>query len=182
MVDFRSLVPWRDKSQPALPRDDAYDPFTTFRREVDRLFEDFFGGGRALASPLFGGHGVTPSIDMAETDTEVIITAELPGLEEKDFQVTVSGDVLTIKGEKKAEHEQTNGDTRYMERRYGAFSRSLRLPFAIGEEKVDAQYNKGILTIRLPKPAELQKPARKIDGTHGLTPAAVYAGNASGVP
>jgi HSP20 family protein len=87
----------------------------------------------------------------------------LPGLDEKDFEVTVSGDILTLKGEKKAERDERNGDAHYVERRFGSFSRSVRLPFEVKDEKVDASYDKGVLTVRIPKPAELQRPARRID-------------------
>jgi HSP20 family protein len=73
----------------------------------------------------------------------MIVTAELPGLDEKDFQISLTGDVLTIKGEKKLEHEQKNGNGHYRERRYGSFSRALRLPFELKDEKIDAAYQKG---------------------------------------
>jgi HSP20 family protein len=94
---------------------------------------------------------------------ELIVTAELPGLDEKDFEVTVSGEVLTLKGEKKAEHEERRGDAHYVERRLGGFSRSLRLPFEARNAKIDAKYDKGVLMIRVPKPVELQRPARRIE-------------------
>jgi len=162
MVDFKALVPWRGKSEPPVRWEDAYGPFAAFRREMDRMFDDFFGG-RAVAAPFNGAWtGVTPSMDLNETDKELIVTAELPGLDEKDFEVTVSGDLLTLKGEKKAEREERRGDAHYVERRFGSFSRSVRLPFEVEDEKVDAQYAKGVLTIRIPKPAEQQRPARRV--------------------
>jgi HSP20 family protein len=102
-------------------------------------------------------------MDLAENDKEVVITAELPGLDEKDFEVTVAGDLLTIKGEKRSDHEQRNGSSYYAERRYGSFSRSVRLPFEVQGEAVEARYDKGVLTVRLPKPAELQRPVRRIE-------------------
>jgi HSP20 family protein len=77
--------------------------------------------------------------------------------------MTLAGDLLTIKGEKKSEHEEKNGDATYIERRYGSFRRSVRLPFEAGNEKVDATYDKGVLTIRVPKPAEVQKALRRIE-------------------
>jgi HSP20 family protein len=161
----RGLIPWRGWTEPLARRDELYDPFTAFRREVDRMFDDFFDGlGRSALSPFFGSWSeVTPTMDVTETEKELVITAELPGLDEKDFEVTISGDVLTLKGEKKSEreHRARNGD--YVERRYGTFSRSVRLPFDVGDEKVDATYEKGVLTIRIPKPAELQRPARRIE-------------------
>jgi HSP20 family protein len=164
-MDFKSLVPWRDKSQTPATRDDFFDPFVNFRREVDRMFDDFFNnfgfGGRSLR-PLAGGWQ-GPTVDVAESDKEMVVTAELPGLDQKDFEVTLAGDILTIKGEKKAEHEQKDGDHYYMERRFGAFSRSVRLPFEVKDEKVDAKYDKGVLTIRVPKPVEAQKAVRRIE-------------------
>src|SRR4051812_48498337 len=94
---------------------------------------------------------VAPAVDIEQNDNEIVVTAELPGLEEKDFEVTVSGDVLTIKGEKKSEREQKNGNGHYTERRFGSFSRSVGLPFEVTDQNVDARYDKGILTIRIPK-------------------------------
>lgn len=167
-MDLKSLVPWRNsKSNVPATRDDYFDPFVTLRREMDRMFDDFFtgfGGGRGL--PAAGGSwngAVTPIIDVSESDREVVVTAELPGLNDKDFEVTLAGDLLTIKGEKKSEHEEKNGDATYVERRYGSFARTLRLPFEVGNEKVDASYDKGVLTVRVPKPAEAQKAVRRIE-------------------
>ena len=167
-MDLKSLVPWRNnKSNVPATRDDYLDPFVTLRREMDRMFDDFFtgfGGGRGL--PAAGGawnSTVTPTIDVSETDKEVVVTAELPGLNDKDFEVTLAGDLLTIKGEKKSAHEETNGDATYVERRYGSFARTMRLPFEIGNEKVEAKYDKGVLTVRVPKPAKAQKAVRRIE-------------------
>jgi HSP20 family protein len=163
-MNFGSLIPWRDKSQVPAERRDYYDPFVAFRREVDRMFEDFFGtfaSGRL--QPWSGWQAVSPTMDVTESDKELVVTAELPGLDEKDFEVTLAGDVLTIKGEKKVENEDRNGGSYYVERRFGSFSRSIRLPFEAGEEKVEAKYDKGVLTIRIPKPAEVQRAVRRIE-------------------
>jgi len=161
MMDFRSLVPWRDRSQAPTARDDFFDPFLNFRREVDRIFDSFFEGFGARA----GGDGnwLAPAVDIAESDKELVLTAELPGVNEKDVEVTLADDLLTIKGQKKAEHEEKNGSFTYAERRYGSFSRSIRLPFHAGDAEVDAKYDKGVLTIRIPKPAEVQKAVRRIE-------------------
>ena len=165
MVDFKALVPWREKSQMPAPREDYPEPFLSFRREVDRMFDDFFSGfGRRSVGAPFGSWGnPSPSIDVAENDKEIVVTAEMPGLDEKDFEVTVSGDLLTLKGEKKAEHERRSGEAYYMERRFSSFSRSLRLPFEVRDEKVDARFDKGVLSIRVPKPADMQKQERRIE-------------------
>jgi HSP20 family protein len=161
---MKSLIPWSGKSQTPSLRDDAHDPFTAFRRDVERVFDDFFGGlaGRGFGPPSSFG-AITPDIDVGETDSEVVIAAEIPGLDEKDFDVMLSGDLLTIKGEKRSEREQKNGDSYYIERRFGSFSRSVRLPFVATDEKVDASYDKGVLTIRVQKPKELQQSVRRID-------------------
>ena len=129
------------------------------------MFDDFFNGfGSRSLRPMTGSwQGVTPTVDVAETDKDVLITAELPGVNEKEVEVTLSGDILTIKGEKKAEHEQKDGDTYYTERRFGSFSRSVRLPFEATDENVDAKYDKGVLTIRVPKPPEAQRAVRRIE-------------------
>jgi len=161
MVDIRSLVPWRARPQAPAIRDESFDPFVSFRREVDRMFDTFFDGFGWPSS--VGWTGLTPALDVAETDKELVITAEVPGVTEKDVDVTLAGDLLTIKGEKKAEEEQKNGALSYVERRYGSFSRSVRLPFAVKDENVDATYDKGVLTIRIPKPAEVQNASRRIE-------------------
>jgi HSP20 family protein len=163
MVDFKSLVPWRnEKSQVPATREDFFDPFVTFRREMDRMLDDFFGGS-ALRPTYAGWQGTALAVDIDETDRELIVTAELPGVNDKDVEVSLAGDVLTIKGEKKAAREQKNGDSYYAERRFGSFSRALRLPFEVRDENVDAKFKDGVLTIHLPKPAELQKPVRRIE-------------------
>jgi HSP20 family protein len=164
-MNLGDLIPWRDKSQVSTPRDDFFDPIVSLRREMDRMFDDFFNGssGRGLR-PLAGGwSGVTPTIDVEEHEKEVVVTAELPGLDDKDFELTLMGDILTIKGEKKAEHEHKNGEAYYTERRYGAFSRAVRLPFEVKDENIDAKYDKGVLTVRIPKPADVQKAVRRIE-------------------
>ena len=91
MVDFKALVPWRNKSQTPAPREEYFDPFVTFRREVDRMFDDFFGGfGRRAVGSALGSWGTpTPSMDVTENDKEIVVTAEMPGLDDKDFEVTV---------------------------------------------------------------------------------------------
>src|ERR1700694_4864554 len=143
-MDLKSLIPWRDRSQTPANREDFFDPMVTFRREVDRMFDDFLNGfgGSTLRPMTNGWQGVTPVIGVAETEKDMVITAELPGVSEKEVEVTLAGDILTIEGEKKAEHEQKNGDAYYMERHFGSFSRSLRLPFEVKDEKVNAKYDK----------------------------------------
>jgi HSP20 family protein len=134
-------------------------PFVSLQREVERLFEDF---GRGFPSLTGGnGGGLVPSTDVIETDKEIEITAELPGLEDKDVQVNFADGVLTIRGEKKAEKEEKDKNYRLVERSYGSFERSIALPEGVKPEDVKATIAKGVLTVKVPKPAPAQ--ARKIE-------------------
>ena len=128
------------------------------------MMDDFVNGfdNDGLAT-MNGWRAGAPAIDINETEKEMVIIAEMPGLDEKDFQISVSGDMLTIKGEKKIEHKQKDGNGYHRERSYGAFSRSLRLPFDVKDEQIDATYQKGVLTIHVPKPADAQKAVRQIE-------------------
>jgi HSP20 family protein len=160
MVDFNALVPWRNnKSEVATKRDDFFDPFVSFRREMDHMFDRFFDG--FPASTGTARQALTPAVDVDETDKEMVITAELPGVSE-DVEVSLVGDVLTIKGEKKSEKEQKDGDSTYIERRFGSFARSVRLPFEVKDGQVDARFKDGVLTITLPKPTDMQRSVRRI--------------------
>src|SRR5512135_1131995 len=120
------------------------------RREMDRLFEDFFAprawfGGRPWEAEW------SPAVDVSETPEAVTVKAEVPGLDPKDIDISLVGDVLTIKGEKKSEREEKKENYHLVERSYGSFSRSLRLPAAVDIDQIDAKYDKGVLTITCPK-------------------------------
>ena len=161
-MNFGALTPWRSKSEVTAPRQDYFDPLVTFRREVQRMMDDFFSANTGRGSEFGSWQGGLP-VDVSETDKELIVSAELPGLDQKDFEVTVAGDVLTIKGEKKHEHEDKNGNGYYRERQFGSFYRSIRLPFEVKDESVDARYRNGVLTVHLPKPADSQLASRRIE-------------------
>jgi HSP20 family protein len=119
------------------------------RREMDRLFEDFFGPGRRALRPL--EMEWAPAVDVEETADQVTVKAEIPGITPKDIDISLSGDVLTLKGEKKAEREEKGKNYHLVERSYGSFSRSLRLPAAVDADKIDATYKDGVLTVTCPK-------------------------------
>ena len=149
-MNLRSLMPiGRDRN---IARQPAGNPFTSLQQEVDRIFDDFTRGWPATA----GAPDVTPRMDVAETDKEYEITAELPGLEEKDVQVNVADDVLTIKGEKKAEKEQKEKNYHLYERSYGSFSRTLQLPPGVNADAIQAHISNGVLKVTVPKPAPAQ--------------------------
>lgn len=131
-------------------------PFNLLQQEIDRVFEDFAGWrfGRADL-PTF-----TPSMEVSETDKTIEITTELPGIEEKDVEISIADGVLSIRGEKKAEREEKNKSYRLVERSYGSFQRSLALPPGIDPDAIKANMSKGVLKVTLPKPAASQ--AQKI--------------------
>jgi HSP20 family protein len=134
------------------------DPFSALRAEVDSLFDSFMGGLPAF-SGMFGtsggrGFALTPHLDVRETDKEIVVEAELPGIDEKDISLDLKHGVLTIRGEKKHEHDEEKENYRMMERRYGSFQRSVRLPDTVDEDKVEASFNNGVLKVSLPKRPE----------------------------
>lgn len=131
------LMPWK-----------PFQELARLRDEMDRLREEFFGERRFFAP---SERRWRPSLDVAETKDKLIVTAEIPGMGAEDIDISVSGDTLTIKGEKKQEREEREENYHLSETRYGAFSRSIRLPAEIDEKGVDATYKKGILKIALPK-------------------------------
>jgi len=141
------------------------DPFRGFRTQLDSLFEDWFG--RSMGGTL------APRVDVSETAKEVTLKIELPGVEEKDIDVSLSGNQLTVKGEKKTEHEERKdgekgGDDRVfhrVERTFGAFQRTMTVPFDVEPDKVSADFKDGVLTVTLPKPegAGGQPQARRIE-------------------
>jgi len=145
---FRDLIPW-SKNQELAPARDSFDPFLTLHREMNRLFDDVFRGfGTNGLSPLMEGRLGWPKVELSETDKALIVSAELPGLTEKDVNVEIAGDILKIRGEKKAEH---NGEGKYFtERYYGAFERQIPLD-DVQEDKAEASFKNGVLTISLPK-------------------------------
>jgi HSP20 family protein len=135
-------------------------------REIEKTFEDFSRRSPLAGFPGFGGDGgVMLKIDVAEGKDAVEVTAELPGCNEEDIDVTLEEGVLTIRGEKKTERDETDKDKNWqvVERSYGSFSRSIPLPFTPDPAKVEARFDKGVLRVKLPKPAELAKKEKKIE-------------------
>lgn len=134
------LVPWRGRSE-----------VDRFRGEIDRMFDDFF-----TRSPFrsFERGDWMPAVDMSENEKEIVIHAEIPGMDAKDIDISLNGRVLTMKGERKQEQEDKDKNYHRIERRYGSFSRSFELPADVDGNKVNAAYKDGVLTLNLPKTKE----------------------------
>lgn len=162
-MDIRDLMPWV-APRGAEPLASGEHPLRTLQDELNRVFDSLVrtipGAGAAAAVAQFLGEG--PRIDVVEAETEVRVSAELPGLEEKDIEVSLSGDLLTIKGEKKADVEQQLLNYHVNERVFGAFSRSIPLPAGIDADAVTAAFRNGVLTITVPKTQEAVKEAKRI--------------------
>jgi HSP20 family protein len=130
------------------------------RREMDRLWDDYFGPGRRALKPM--EMEFAPAVDVKETADQIVIKAEVPGIDAKDINISITGDVLTIKGEKKSEHEEKEENYHLVERSYGSFARSLVLPAAVDMDKIEAKYDKGVLTVTCTKKEEVKPKAIEI--------------------
>lgn len=152
-------------------------PLMSLRDQIDDMFDRYFQdwprwpriGQVWDIEPGFRlkGFGRTPSVDLSETDKGYEVTAELPGLDEQDLDVNVTDDILTITGEKKEEREEKKKDYYVQERRYGKFSRSLRLPQDADADKIRARFDKGVLSLEIPKAGAPKKKRRKVSVSKG---------------
>ena len=159
-MTIRDLIPWGRSHASAPTRySEDVNPLVNFRREIDRLFDDVFRGFEGL--PGVAGRGFSwPSLEVAETDKEIRVTAEVPGLGEKDVEVLLAEGMLTIRGEKKSETEDK--EQHFSERFYGRFERRIALPAEVEPDKVEASFKNGVLTVTLPKSAKAQERVKRI--------------------
>jgi HSP20 family protein len=142
---FRELTPFRD--------------FERMRRDMDRFWDSFFERGVRRTDEEGGW---LPSLDVAETKDEIVVKAEVPGMDPKDIDISLSDGLLTIKGEKKQEREEKEEDYHLVERSYGTFTRSVRLPKEVRRDKISASYKNGVLKVTLPKSEEAKQKEIKI--------------------
>ena len=154
-MNIRDLNPFAGRRTDVVPL--ANSPITALQREIDRVFDGF-----TQAWPSFGSLTLMPRMDVVERDDSIELTAELPGLEEKDVEVTLKDNVLYLKGEKKSEREETEGGRKFVERSYGTFSRAIELPPGISADAIRASMAKGVLTLTLPKPTPSAADATRI--------------------
>jgi HSP20 family protein len=151
----------------------AVSPWRGMHDEIDRMMSGFFGSGfgrfptrlfdfEPLPRQAAMAGALTPRVDVTETDQEIQLSAELPGMEEKDVELLVQDDVLTIRGEKKLEKEEKKKNYHVVERQYGSFQRSYELPDIVDQEKIAAKFDKGVLQVTLPKTAKAKETSRKI--------------------
>jgi HSP20 family protein len=166
----RDLIPWgRNRSSvPSTYQSEEVSPFLTLHREMNRLFDDVFNRFEGGVPSLIGRgwpsgswlSGSWPSLEVNASDKAVRVSAELPGMDDKDVEILVDDGVLTIRGERKSETEDK--DRHFSERYYGRFERSIALPYEVEEDKAEASFRNGVLTVTLPKSAKAQDKAKRI--------------------
>ena len=150
----------------SLRRSGELRPFVSLQSEINDLFEDLWKGwGVPAAWRGWREEGFAPDVDVSETDQDITVKLDLPGMSEKDVQVEVTGDALTIRGEKKEEREESGRTYRVSERSYGSFTRSFRLPSSVAADKAAAAFKNGEMTVTLPKTTESKKAVKKIEIT-----------------
>ena len=166
---IRDLIPWsRQENRLPVPvsaeRERGDHPLLSLHRDVNRLFDDVFRGFDSRLPALgrfssFGGGG-WPNVEVSDGEKEIRVTAEVPGLKEKDVEVLLEDGVLTLKGEKRSETEDK--DRQFSERFYGRFERRIPLGYEIDDDKVSANFKNGVLTVSLPKTERAQAKAKRI--------------------
>ncbi len=165
-----SIIPWRNKSAdvPA-GRESA---ISDIRSEFNRLFDSFLREPLGSLSDTFSWGRWSPMLDVSQSDTGITVRAEVPGVDPKDIDITVTGDRLTIAGEKKETVEKKDEDVCQRESRYGAFSRTLQLPTSVDPQQVTAEYANGVLTVQLkktPTAAAKKIPVKSATSSNGGT-------------
>jgi HSP20 family protein len=162
-MQIRDLIPWGNNKGSEIAKRDDDNPVLSLQRDVNRIFEDFW---RRFDQPLgalarwdTGG----PRTDVAETENALEISVELPGLDQKEIDVSLTDGALTIKGEKKSEHEENKKGYHLSERSYGSFYRTIPLPSGVDTDKANARFKNGVLTVTLPKTADALARVKKIE-------------------
>ena len=164
-MKIRDLVPFRKNNNISVRREEA-QPMVNLQNQMNRLFDDFWRGWDQWPfEDLQTFCAYSPSVDIAETTKHLEVTAELPGMSDKDVEITLSprGDTLTIRGEKKEEREGKKEGAYWAERSYGAFCRTVALPTEVHEKDADASMKNGVLTVKLVKRSPEEGGRRRIE-------------------
>lgn len=160
-MNLKSIIPWKKQEQAPINPESNGAPVDLFQKRMNDLFEDFFSGSPDLWQDL--RRSLYPVVDVSETGKEIKITAELPGIDKNDLEVTISKDMVTIQGEKKEETTEEKGDLRHSECSYGYFHRSITLPPGVDPDKAQAKFKRNVLKISVPKTPEAQSRRRTIE-------------------
>ena len=159
---MRDLIPWGRSRAPA--RHEETSPFLSLHRDMNRLFDDVFRNF-GLMGEFAPNRLAWPNVEISETERDIRVTAELPGLEERDIEIDIDAGTLTLRGEKRTEIDDK--DRRYSERSYGRFERRLTLAAEIDEDRAKAAFKNGVLTVTLPKTERARQNVKRIPIQHG---------------
>ena len=161
-MKLNSLTNWWKNDKQDKNRDVSH-PISSLQSDINRVFDSFFGDFPLTSMrSFFDDHSLSPKVNIIDKEKEIRIEADLPGVDEKDLDVSIHGDHLLIKGEKKFEKEDKSGDYHVMESSYGSFSRVIPLPDGLDTSKIDAVYKKGVLKLIIPKTKEIQNQVKKV--------------------
>jgi len=170
MVDTASKIPVKADANAPAPATSPWFSYDALRREVDRLFDDFGNGWfKTLPARAFNADAArgldlkVPAVDIVEKERGYEVTAEVPGLDANGLEVTLRNGNLVIKGEKQEEIDENGKDYHLHERRFGSFERAFAIPDGVDEDKIEARFDKGVLTVSMPKTAAAQQPEKKIE-------------------
>ena len=167
-MQIRDLMPWsrenREDREMTRRENEHSSPVSLLQRDINRVFDEFWNRfDSGLVPSGMGLSAFGPSTDVNETDGQVAVTVELPGMSEKDVEVSLTDDMLTIRGEKHDVRTDDGGDSHMTERSYGAFYRAIPLPPGVDTEKASAEFRNGVLTVSLPKTEEARSRVKRID-------------------
>jgi HSP20 family protein len=165
-MEITDLIPWRrDESRLPVRRRREQDPFYDIHSQMNRIFDEFFERPLGL-SPFFSEASTSrefaPSVDVNETEKEITILAELPGMEPEEIDISLDRNALRLRGEKRADSEEKGKHYYRVERSYGSFQRVIPLPCEVDEDQIDATYKRGVLKVVLPKAKPEQEISRRI--------------------
>ncbi len=159
-MQIKDLIPWARKDHAPEPGKSEENPIAALQRDMNKVFDNFLHRFGSLDWPWGSGEAKS---DVVETDNAIEVSIELPGMEMKDIDITVSDDLLTVKGEKKIERQEEKKGYYISERSYGAIYRTIPLPPGVDGEKAEATFKNGVLTIRLPQTPEAQAKVKHIE-------------------
>ena len=163
-MQIKDMLPWARKDLPAESRGDDDSPIASLQREMNRVFDSFWSGaGRPFGNLPAAFATGAPRTVVVETENGVEVTVELPGMEEKDIEVTLTDDAVTIRGEKKVERKEEKKGYYVSERSYGSVYRSIPLPAGVDADKAEASFRNGVLTVSLPQRPEAKARVRKVE-------------------
>ncbi|MEI5680721.1 Hsp20/alpha crystallin family protein [Mesorhizobium sp. CCNWLW179-1] len=162
-MQIRDLIPWGNNKGSEIAKRDEENPVFSLQRDVNRIFDDFWKRFDQPFGALGRWDAGGPRTDIAETESALEVTVELPGIDQKDVDVSLTDSALTIKGEKKSEREESKKGYHLSERSYGSFYRSIPLPSGVDTDKANAEFKNGVLTVTLPKTQEALSRVKKIE-------------------